>query len=88
MAVTIGSNTGIFFSSIFACRPIAAGWDATILNAKCIDRPALFQSTAALGVVTDVLIILIPIPMVFRLHLSRSKKVGLLALFTVGSAYV
>lgn len=88
MVVNIGSNTGIFFSSIFACSPIAAGWDITITDAKCIDRPALFQTTAALGVVTDVLIILIPIPMVIKLHMSRAKKVGLLVMFTIGSATV
>lgn len=88
MAVNIGSNTGIFFSSIFACSPIAAGWDISITDAKCINRPALFQSTAALGVVTDVLIILIPIPMVINLHMSRAKKAGLLLMFTIGSATV
>lgn len=86
--ITIGSNTGIFFSAIFACSPIRAGWDITILDAKCINRSALFQSTAILGVVTDVLIILIPIPMIIKLHMSRAKKVGLLLMFTVGSATV
>jgi hypothetical protein len=86
MAITIGSNAGIFFTSIFACTPIAGGWDITILDAKCINRSALFQSTAALGVVTDVLIILIPIPMVFKLRISRARKAGLFFMFTIGSA--
>lgn len=88
MAINVGSNAGIFFSSIFACRPIAAGWDITITDAKCINRPVLFQTTAALGVATDVFIILIPIPMVIKLQMSRAKKAGLLAMFTIGSATV
>lgn len=69
-----------------ARTPIAGGWDIAITDAKCIDRPALFQSTAILGVVTDLLVIMIPIPMVLQLHLSRAKKAGLLLLFTIGSA--
>lgn len=86
MFINIGSGVGIFFSSIFSCSPIAMGWDMSITTGKCIDRVALFTATAALGVITDILIILIPIPMVLGLHMSTRKKAGLLVLFSIGSA--
>lgn len=37
------------------------------------------------GIVTDMLIFAIPIPMVLGLQLSRRKKAGLFLLFTFGS---
>jgi hypothetical protein len=87
MFIDVGSSAAIFFSAIFVCKPIAMGWDITITTGQCIDRVALFESTAVLGVITDVLIIIIPIPMVLSLHVSRAKKAGLFAMFTIGSAY-
>ncbi|KAF2120045.1 hypothetical protein BDV96DRAFT_539743 [Lophiotrema nucula] len=88
MFINIGASTGIFFASIFACRPIAMGWDLTITDGKCIDRPALYEATAAFGVIVDCLIISIPIPMVLRLQMSRSKKAGLILMFVLGSVTV
>jgi rhodopsin domain-containing protein len=71
MFVVAGPSTAIFFSSLFPCQPFRKNYDITIPldQGTCIDRPAMFQATAALGVVTDVIIILIPVPMVLRLHI-------------------
>ncbi|KAH7354252.1 hypothetical protein B0T11DRAFT_342368 [Plectosphaerella cucumerina] len=90
MFVVAGSSTAIFFSSLFPCQPFQKNYDITFPpdQGTCIDRPAMFQATAALGVVTDIIIILIPVPMVLRLHISQSKKIGLLVLFAIGSATV
>lgn len=84
--VTVGSNLGILFSVAFACNPINMAYDITVTEGSCIDRPAVFKATAAFGIITDVLIFLIPIPMVMTLRLSRRKKIGLMMLFTIGSA--
>ena len=86
MAVTVGSNMGILFSIVFACKPIAMAYDISITDGICIDRAAVFKATAAFGVITDVLIFLIPIRMLIKLKLSRRKKLGLLFMFAIGSA--
>jgi len=87
MFINIGASTGILLASIFACKPIALGWDLTV-QGTCINRPALYEATAALGVIVDLLIISIPVPMVVRLQMSRSKKAGLILMFVLGSMYV
>jgi hypothetical protein len=61
-------------------------YDITVTVGTCIDRPAVFKATAAFGIITDVLIFLIPIPMVVTLRLSRRKKICLLVMFAIGSA--
>ncbi|KAI9687152.1 MAG: hypothetical protein M1822_002563 [Bathelium mastoideum] len=88
MFINVGASTGIFFSSIFACRPIAMGWDSTITDGNCINRPAMYEATAAFGVIVDCLIISIPIPMVLHLQMSRNKKAGLILMFVLGSITV
>ena len=85
--IVAGSSTAIFFSSLFPCQPFAKNYDITIPPevGSCIDRQAMFQATAALGVATDVIIISIPVPMVLALHVTRARKIGLMILFTIGS---
>ncbi|KAI8193464.1 hypothetical protein KHU50_012521 [Colletotrichum sp. SAR 10_65] len=87
MFVVVGSSLSILFSSIFPCKPIPSAYDL-VTDGECIDRVATFKATAAFGVITDVMIICIPIPMVLSLHISTRKKVGLLALFGIGSVTV
>ncbi|KLU85267.1 hypothetical protein MAPG_04295 [Magnaporthiopsis poae ATCC 64411] len=90
MFVVVAAGIGIFFASVFPCWPIAKSYDLAFPPnvGSCINRPAMYQATAALGVITDVMIIGIPVPMVLSLHISRNKKIGLLILFAIGSATV
>ncbi|KAJ4250140.1 hypothetical protein NW762_011951 [Fusarium torreyae] len=86
--VVVGSSIGILIASIFPCTPLQKAWDLNFPadEGHCIDRPAMFQATAGLGVATDVVIIAIPVPTVLSLHLSTKKKAALLGLFVIGSA--
>ncbi|KAH7128055.1 hypothetical protein B0J13DRAFT_453815 [Dactylonectria estremocensis] len=90
MGIVAGTGIGIFFASVFPCTPFRKSWDLAIPadEGSCIDRPAMFQATAGLGVATDIIMIAIPIPMVVALQLSAKKKAALLCLFSIGSATV
>ncbi|RDI88115.1 hypothetical protein Vi05172_g1899 [Venturia inaequalis] len=81
-----GAYTGIFFSIIFACKPLAASWDPTLLpTAICVNRGAIYIATAVMGIVTDVVLIVIPIPTIWGLQMPTKQKIGLTAIFAVGS---
>ncbi|KAH0841683.1 hypothetical protein FOPE_06805 [Fonsecaea pedrosoi] len=88
MAVTVGSNIGLLLALAFGCNPIRKSWDITVTGGSCINLQAVYKSIAAFGIVTDVMVFLIPIPMVIGLHLSRAKKAGLFFLFGLGSVTV
>ena len=85
MFLNISANVAIFFASLFACSPVPKAWDITV-DGTCINRLPIYEFQAIQGVVLDVLIILIPIPMIFGLRLPRSKQFGLIFMFAVGSA--
>lgn len=79
---------GIFFSLVFACKPLAASWDPIVAEtAMCVDRGAIYVATAGIGILTDVMLIALPIPIVVGLNIPRRQKVILVLLFVIGSVY-
>ncbi|KAG7418086.1 Satratoxin biosynthesis SC1 cluster protein 4 [Fusarium oxysporum f. sp. rapae] len=86
--VVIGSSIAITFTTIFPCKPVRAGWDITITDKKCIDRPAVYQATAIMGAITDAMVLAVPIPVVIPLQISRRQKIGLICFFGVGGVTV
>jgi hypothetical protein len=82
--VVVGSSVAIMFAAIFPCRPVCAAWDITVVDGVCINRPALYQATAILGAITDILVLAVPIPIVVNLHVSTKQKAALIGAFSIG----
>jgi hypothetical protein len=73
------------FASIFQCVPIAANWDPTIPDARCIDYGGkVLIATNTVTIVTDLVMILLPVPMVWRLNMSAAKRRGVVLTFLAG----
>ncbi|UPL01477.1 hypothetical protein LCI18_012411 [Fusarium solani-melongenae] len=86
--VVIGSSLAITFVTIFPCQPTRAAWDISYTNPKCIDRESVYKATAALGAVTDLMVLAIPIPVVIPLQIAIRQKIGLVCFFAVGGVTV
>ncbi|KAI0007137.1 hypothetical protein F4779DRAFT_525316 [Xylariaceae sp. FL0662B] len=84
IAFIIGYNIAIFFALLFACTPVQKSWDITLTTGSCLDRPSIYVSQVAFGTVSDVLLFIIPIPMVVQLRITRAQKVGILGVFAFG----
>ena len=83
---------GLIISTVIvasvACRPYAANWDHKLPGAVCIDKEAFFIYSSLPNIITDVVMLALPMPVVWKLHTSARMKVGLTATFIVGSLYV
>lgn len=86
MCIVTGYSFALIFVLIFSCRPIQMGWDAAITDGECVNRPAVYIATAIVNIVTDLCILVLPIPMVAKLKMPRRQKLGLMAMFIIGSA--
>ena len=75
-------------ATIFQCRPLAAFWNRTILDANCIDLPRFTIASGVLNLLTDVLILCLPIPMVWGLNTTKTQKFTLTGIFLLGILYV
>ncbi|KAK8139407.1 hypothetical protein PG984_002787 [Apiospora sp. TS-2023a] len=78
-----GSNIGLAFATAFPCKPLELSWNPLILG-TCIDRPATYKATAIIGLLSDVYLILLPVPTVVGLQMPWQQKAGLCAMFAVG----
>ena len=85
MFLVVGYNIALVFPLIFACTPFKRNWDVTITEGSCIDRTPLYMATAVLNMATDILLLVLPIPMVVKLQMPRAQKAGLICIFGVGS---
>lgn len=85
VAVTIGYSVGGMCASIFSCTPVAKSWDVTISNGHCINTGAFYIANGILNVITDLVILALPIPILWNLALTKKKKIALSILFAAGS---
>jgi hypothetical protein len=85
MFVVVGSCVGIVISLLAACKPFAKNIDVLVKDGQCLNKAALYIATGVLNIVTDIMVIILPIPMVLGLQMSKARKIMLILLFSVGS---
>ncbi|KAI4672759.1 uncharacterized protein J4E78_001261 [Alternaria triticimaculans] len=86
--VVVGSCVGIVISLLAACKPFAKNIDVTITEGQCLNKAALYIATGVLNIITDIMVIILPIPMVLRLQMSRERKIMVIGIFSVGSILI
>jgi hypothetical protein len=73
--------------SVFQCIPVQAAWkrwDGTV-HAKCSDANALGWTSAAINIVFEVIILVLPLSGLTKLVISLESKIHILLMFGVGS---
>ncbi|KAI2898736.1 hypothetical protein CBS63078_7485 [Aspergillus niger] len=79
-----GYTIALTLGLIFPCQPIAKNWDLTITTGHCVNRVGFYLATAITNTVSDVLLIIIPIPVVAKLKLPLVQKLGVGCMFGIG----
>lgn len=74
---------GAFWSTAFFCDPPQKQWDPTI-QGHCGNSNALYTACATADLGLDVLTILLPMPVLWSLHLPKVKKGALMLIFGLG----
>lgn len=85
MGILVGHTISIVVAALAACSPFAANWYPTLPGAFCINKEALFIWSSFPGIVTDIVMLILPIRVVWNLQISKRLKVGLTITFMVGS---
>ncbi|KAF9872095.1 integral membrane protein [Colletotrichum karsti] len=86
--VTMGLATSWMLMTILIglliCRPIAMQWDPTIPGGVCGDQVTAFAAVGVVDLIVDVIIFVLPIPMVLKLQVSRAHRIALISIFGAG----
>ena len=77
----IGISTTL--AAIFACSPVRGFYDSSV-KARCIDDVKFYWASACLNVITDAFVLVLPMPMVWRLQTTLRRKIGLSIIFVIG----
>jgi hypothetical protein len=83
-AIVLGHGIGVLFAAIFQCSPIAHTWDPEI-GGTCFNQQSFYRWVSPPNILTDVLILVMPLPYVWRLHTSLGHKLALTGVFFLGS---
>ena len=73
-----------FLVTMFECIPLDKAWNHEIKGGHCIDLHAAYLATGAVNVISDSLILLLPMLAIWRLRMSPKQKIGISAVFATG----
>ncbi|RMD41091.1 hypothetical protein DV735_g4055, partial [Chaetothyriales sp. CBS 134920] len=85
LAVVNLAGLGLTLYNILQCMPVSAGYTYPRPDtATCTDIVTLYLSSSPVNIITDVAILLLPIPILTGLRLPRKQKIILIVTFSFG----
>ncbi len=67
----------------FQCSPVDEAWKV-VLPTNCLSQASILEGQAIFNLISDIAIILLPMPTIWSLHMQLRRRVLLLGTFTVG----
>ncbi|ROW07619.1 hypothetical protein VPNG_06795 [Cytospora leucostoma] len=80
----------LMFCTVLSCIPIKKSWDINypLGEGRCFDLVALYMSVAIVNIITDAILLLMPIPLIMGLNMPEMKKPLVLVVFIFASATI
>jgi len=76
---------GVLLSTLLECRPLPLFWAYSPgKDIACQKGLANLLTMAIANMITDIMLILLPIPVLWKMTMSTSKKIQVILLFSVG----
>ncbi|KAI1460206.1 hypothetical protein F4805DRAFT_418594 [Annulohypoxylon moriforme] len=75
----------VVVTSLSSCHPFSARWDTNLYVTNCINAPRFWQASNIPNVITDVMMLILPLPVVWGLHIDLKQKLALTGIFVLGS---
>ncbi|KAH8763669.1 hypothetical protein F5883DRAFT_422658 [Diaporthe sp. PMI_573] len=74
--------------NLTTCAPIAFFYDRTIKGGSCRNQVVSGTTAAALSLVGDIYVLVLPLPALWQLKINMRKKVAVVGIFLLGSLLV
>lgn len=78
---------GAIIGTFLFCDPLAKNWDP-MTEGHCGTQFDLLTGSAVPSVVIDLIIVILPLPKLWHLNISKSRKAGLMLVFILGYWWV
>ena len=73
--------------SIIQCHPLSYIWDPSVAGGYCGRIPLAGTITAASNVLTDIIILVMPMPVLWKLQMEMRMKLQIMGIFLLGGLY-
>ncbi|KAF4914524.1 hypothetical protein CGCVW01_v010612 [Colletotrichum viniferum] len=70
--------------AFFICRPLSDNWLLDLKNRNCGNQPAADGTLGVVNLMTDIIVLIMPVSYLWRLKLETYRKVALIATFSLG----
>ncbi|CAD6578263.1 MAG: hypothetical protein ASARMPRED_008661 [Alectoria sarmentosa] len=82
-AITTCWGIATILATVFQCVPVSGFWHNKI-SAKCINGQSVFIGSLVPHISTDLALLFLPVPYIWRLHRTTSQKIALAGIFMLG----
>ncbi|MCJ1464632.1 hypothetical protein MMC07_003245 [Pseudocyphellaria aurata] len=84
IAITAIYYTISTFVTTFLCSPREAYWNPLLSQDKCLNNGLLVIITRIYNIISDIIILLLPVRAVWKLRIPIKRKAGIVLLFAIG----
>lgn len=88
ICLTVTYTIGHILSDFLQCIPLAALWDPSIQNAWCFRLSYQAVAMAIINIITDIIILVIPLKPIWELMISTTRKWQLSIILSLGTVSV
>lgn len=69
---------------IFQCSPVNRFWEVQIRPKGCVDVPLWTSLASYINSLTDIILFVLPIPLVYKLKIHHKQKLSMFIIFLAG----
>ncbi len=84
MGIVVATALAFLLVTCLQCIPLRILWQLDFQNGHCINIPRMAFIGVIVNALTDVLVLCLPLPLIWRLHLPLRKKIGVTLIFASG----
>jgi hypothetical protein len=84
IGLILAGELGMILQPFLMCKPWQYIYDKTIKGAVCGDHHASLIAMGVWAMVTDLAVLLLPLPSLWALQMNPKKKMALVVVFSIG----
>jgi len=71
-------------ATLLLCTPFSAAWNLTVGEGHCADFLPPYLATCSINMIFDFTIVLLPMPVLWKLQMPASKKIVVSSILALG----
>ena len=83
--IVVFTSLGLIVAVTFQCHPVQYQWDKSIRGGTCFYQVTVYRLLNLPNIAIDLAMLLLPLPVLLKLHTTRGRKIGLICTFLTAS---